>query len=445
MNDLFLPLNVLEVNNKQRNDNVNLDIVLGIDKFQCKLFNFTINQLEMIKTRCKIEASGNDHNKQLTQIKNKNVFALNGYSFDEFKITINDGDSPNVSFDYYSVLLRKIDLYDYIHFISTFFTIVGYEFEDENMITYLKRHLKMSEIEVFTDILGGKIILKEFQNAIGKFYDHNNNDCKLIRSAFQTIQTHKNSTSSSEFNTNENYNYKYKFYNNKSKTRKNQSCKTMVKFYNKIHDMIYEIGNEHWLGYYNDYLQIPGEYQDITKRSNDEGKKTKKDKLYKHLKSNNRLIHRIEYSIQSYKLDQWLKNVGNNGFKFYYLIDNIICDLNNFMTFCMKKVFNPSIINKNGIMETWSIYSEIIDILENGKNINFIPVGQTNEEKQKEAIRTKEKSSRIGFSTMVNASRELKSLYLNESDYITHKKNLKIALYKFINELDTEDEFHFFE
>jgi len=439
MNNLFLPLNVLEVNKKRRNDNDKFDIVLGVDKFQCKLFNFTSKQLEMIKTRCKVEASGIDLNKQLFQVKNKNVFTLNGYAFDEFKVTINDGDAPNISFDFYSILLRKINIFDYINFVSLFFTIIAYEFVDKDMNSYLKRHLEMSEIEVYVDILGGKNILKEFQSTIAKFYDHNNKDCNLIRSTFQTIQTHKNSISSSEFNTNENYNYKYKFFNDKSKTRKNQSCKTMVKFYNKIYDMIYEIDNDHWFMYYRDYLQIPGEYQDIIIRSNDEGTKTKKDKLYKHLKSNNRLIHRIEYSIQSYKLDQWLKNVGNNGFKFYYLIDNIICDLNNFMIFCMTTIFNPSIINENGIMKIWSIYSKIISILENGKNINFTPVGPTNEEKRMKAKQIKEKSLRTGFSTMVNASRALKSLYLNNSDYIMYKKNLKVAIYKFLNEIDDDD------
>ncbi|MEL7641520.1 MAG: hypothetical protein AAGU21_17945 [Solidesulfovibrio sp.] len=442
MNDL-LPLNVLEVNKNQRNDNDKLKLVLGVDKFQCKLFNFTSKQLEMIKTRSKIEASGNDLNKHLIQIKNKNVFTLNGYTFDEFKVTINDGDAPNVAFDFYSTLLRQIDILDYINFISLFFTIIEYEFEDKDMNSYLKRRLKMSEIEVYVDILGGKNILKEFQSTIGKFYDQNNKNCKFIRSAFQTIQTHKNSTSSSSFNTNENYFYTYKFFNDKSKTRFNQSCKTMVKFYNKIYDIIFEIDNDHWFKYYKDYLQIPSEYQNIINNSKAEGTKTKKDKLYKYLKKNDRLIHRIEYSIQSYKLDQWLENVGNNGYKIYILIDNITQDLNNFMIFCMKKVFNPLIINENGIMETWSIYEDIIEKLENGKNINFIPTGPTKDEKQMENINTKEKSSRIGFSTMVNASRALKSLYSNKSEYSAYKKNLKLALYKFINsELDDDDEFY---
>ena len=444
MNDLFLPLNVLEVNINKRNDNDKFDIVLGVDKFQCKLFNFTSQQIELIKTRSKIKASGNEFNKQLIQVKNKNIFTLNGYSFDEFKVTINDGDAPSVAFNFYSTLLRQIDILDYINFISTFFTIIEYEFEDKDMNSYLQRHLKMSEIEVYVDILSGKNILKEFQNTIGKFYDHNNKDCNLERSAFLTIQTHRNSKSSSSFNTNENYFYTYKFFNDQSKTRFNQSCKTMAKFYNKIHDMIYEIDNEHWFGYCSDYLQIPGEYQDIIKRSNDKGTKTKKDKLYKYLKKNDRLIHRIEYSIQSYKLDQWLDNVGNNGFKFYCLIDNIICDLNNFMIFCMTKIFHPLIINEHGIMKTWSIYQDIIEKLENGKNINFIPTGPTKDEKRMETINTKEKSSRIGFSTMVNASRSLKSLYLNDSDYSAYKKNLKIALYNFINELDSEDENDFY-
>jgi hypothetical protein len=430
------------VNHVQRNDDDNLPFVFcGVDKFSCKFFRLTAEQLQLILTRANI-TNGID----IVDVKSNTFRFFHGNHSIDIQIN-NDAYHPNVRFIFYSHALRYIKLTDYILTIGNFFDLIDFKFGVDDTTKYLKQNLIVDECEVFVDLLCNKTMHKKFKNFFNKIGTLKESESTLPQAKINVANKHRNAISAAALNKKENLFFRYPIYHDgykeqqkTNKSKHNSTCRTFYKVYNKLWDLCLDGGN-HWFDFYCDFLGLDHEMLNIIKNTHSTMTQTQKINMYRQFKSQNKMIIRIEYGSQYHRLQQWVSRPGSQRYRKFLYIDKLLNNVNTFMTFLMTKVMSIDVIDDNtGCMGPWHINDIILEVLRKNATIEPPLVEHDEEAEEVERIKTIEDIKRAtpgNMSRIINNIKRFEENASSHDEFESYCNDLKSRLHRITDMIES--------